>query len=145
MNLERLSQIAQQEDITRFLRLTNITFEQYINATFTDYRNVEIADGSVVYCDIPYRGTNIYAKDRSRGVDANFYDDFYRWCRQQKQLVIISEYAMPDDFVCVAEIAHVSTLCATKVNAVTERLFVPRHQEHLYREMMNQGTLFSGL
>lgn len=133
------------ESTARYLRLKGITFEQAVDATYTDYSNVKILYDSVVYCDIPYRGTQCYDRKRKTIMPDAFYDDFYLWCRRQKQLVIISEYAMPDDFVCVAEFAHISTLCATKTNAVTERLFVPRHQEHLYREMMNRGTLFSGL
>lgn len=87
-----------------------------------DYRDVEIVDGDVVYCDIPYRGTGAaYVK----GFD---YKAFYAWCLQQKVPVYISEYAMPEEmFKCVAERERVGHLSATdNSRRLTERLFVPK-------------------
>lgn len=110
--------------------------------SFDDYKNVEIKPNSVVYCDIPYRGKRGYDRTSKSSWTDVTYEDFYAWCRAQKELTLISEYAMPGDFVCVAEVAHRSTLSATANNAVTERLFVPRHQERMYWERMNRGTLF---
>jgi len=36
----------------------------------------------------------------------------------------VSEYTMPDDFVCIAETSHMSTLGPNKT--ITERLFLHR-------------------
>ena len=53
--------------------------------------------GYVIYCDPPYRGTTKYATKEFP------YDEFYDWCREMSKdnIVLISEYNMPDDFECV--------------------------------------------
>ena len=53
----------------------------------------------VIYCDIPYRNTTAYTT-------GDFpYDDFYKWVKKlsKNNIVLISEYEMPDDFVCIWE------------------------------------------
>lgn len=84
-----------------------------------DYRKVELQDGDIVYCDIPYKGTQ--AK-YCNGFD---YDAFYDWCHRQSVPLYISEYAMPEDrFECVAEITRCGHLCATNnANYKVEKLF----------------------
>lgn len=99
-----------------------------------DYREVPIANDSVIYCDIPYKGSNIKGY-----VDGTFdYSRFYDWCKEQKELVIISEREMPmDDFVSVAQKHHRYTLSKENNNfQVIEKLFVPKHQLSLYKERM---------
>ena len=52
-----------------------------------------------IYCDPPYVGTTAYK-------DAFNHDKFYDWCRKKHEEghnVFISEYYMPDDFICVWE------------------------------------------
>lgn len=101
-----------------------------------DYQQVGIPDGSVIYCDIPYEGTNVY--DKSTDFD---YDRFYDWCSRQTQPLFISSYQMPDDrFRCIEEFTHRSTLSASANNEVTERIFIPRHQTPPRRYV--QGSLF---
>ena len=87
-----------------------------------DYASVHIEPDSVIYCDIPYLGTNIYQKD---GFD---YERFYEWCFMQSEPVFISSYAMPDNFECVAVFKHTQSLCATKTSTVYEKLFIPKGQ-----------------
>lgn len=99
------------------------------------YQEVELPDDAVIYCDIPYYQTTGYA------AGAFDYETFYEWCRNQMQPVVISEYSMPDDFVCIAEHAHVSAYSASKSLNTTERLFVPRHQAARYGKAVQQ-TLF---
>lgn len=91
-----------------------------------DYRDVHIEQDSVIYCDIPYKGTAGYI-DRHKG-DGFDYDAFYDWCEAQTVPVFISEYDMPADrFEVVAEWAKLCTLCATdNRRQVTERLYRPR-------------------
>ena len=50
------------------------------------------------YCDPPYKGTKVY-----NGKNNFDYWCFYDWLRQlsQKHFVLISEFQMPDDFVCI--------------------------------------------
>ena len=60
-----------------------------------DYREVEIPDGAVIYCDIPYAGTDGYRDEFDHAA-------FYAWAEQQEN-IFISEYAMPEQFV---EVTH---------------------------------------
>ena len=96
-----------------------------------DYRNVEILPDSVIYADIPYKSTYGYGMDFD-------HEAFYDWCEKQTQLVLISEYWMPEDrFTCIAEFPRVSTLSPTNNSLrVIEKVFVPNHQLEMYRVMM---------
>lgn len=54
---------------------------------------------ATIYCDPPYRGTTKYKDDFD-------HERFYNWCRDRKKEghnIFISEYWMPDDFICVWE------------------------------------------
>ena len=85
-----------------------------------DYADVAIPDGAVVYCDIPYRGTNEY--DRDGGFD---HGRFYEWALSRPFPVYVSEYDMPEGFVCVAACSRIDTMCATdNTKRVAERVFV---------------------
>ena len=60
-----------------------------VQFTCYDYRKLYIPEGSVVYCDIPYKGT------RHKYYDSKFdYDCFYNWVEQNKHRyrIFISEY-----------------------------------------------------
>lgn len=95
-----------------------------ITSSVLDYADVEIPRDSVIYCDIPYEGTNVY-----NGAEHFDYERFYAWAEQQTELVFISSYQMPPDrFDCIKEYSHRSTLNDRYNNAVTERIFVPKHQ-----------------
>lgn len=98
-----------------------------ITSSVLDYQQVTIQNDSVIYCDIPYEGTEGYLEKDSGGFD---YERFYDWCEHQTQPVFISSYQMPDDrFDCIEEFSHCSTLSATANNLVTERIYVPKHQK----------------
>lgn len=95
-----------------------------ITSSVLDYEEVSIPEDSVIYCDIPYKDTNVYNK-----ADSFDYERFYQWCERQTQPVFISSYQMPTDrFDCIEEFTHRSTLSATANNLVTERIYVPKHQ-----------------
>lgn len=113
----------------RQLSLPRISGGQFshITSNVLDYQQVTIPDDSVIYCDIPYEGTDGYLEKDSEGFD---YERFYDWCEHQTQPVFISSYQMPDDrFDCIEEFSHRSTLSATANNLVTERIYVPKHQK----------------
>lgn len=61
-----------------------------------DYSELRPMGESIIYCDIPYKGTKQYSTSR------NFdYERFYQWCRLMRDeghLIFVSEYDMPDDF-----------------------------------------------
>lgn len=94
----------------------------------TDYQAVPIPDSSVIYCDIPYKGTGTYQCHKKTEFD---YERFYDWAYCQTQPIFISEYFMPEDrFRCIAEIKRTDTFSASNNSKnVTERVFVPKHQQ----------------
>lgn len=52
---------------------------------------------STIYCDPPYAGTTKYKDDFD-------HDRFYEWCRERRNEghnVFVSEYNMPEDFICI--------------------------------------------
>lgn len=79
-----------------------------VNATFTclDYKDVEIPDGTVVYCDPPYVNTTGYTVGQ---FDTN---EFWNYMRQLSKRcdIYISEESAPDDFECVWSKEKVRTL-----------------------------------
>lgn len=98
-----------------------------------DYRDVEIPQDSVIYCDPPYKSTCGY------GIEFD-HEAFYDWCEKQPALVLISEFWMPEDrFVCIAEFERKSTFSATN-NSLSriEKVFVPKGQLEMYKRMMNK-------
>lgn len=61
------------------------------------YNELNFPSPCVIYCDPPYRGTTKYKDDFD-------HDAFYDWCRtkhKEGHQIFISEYSMPDDFVCL--------------------------------------------
>lgn len=89
-----------------------------------DYAAVPIPEDSVIYCDIPYIGTNTY--NPSESFD---HERFYHWAERQTQPVFISSYDMPSDrFKCIEEYSHRFIISATANNPVTERIYIPRNQ-----------------
>ena len=110
-----------------------------ITSSVLDYEEVTIPEDSVIYCDIPYEGTDGYLEKGQGGFD---YERFYQWCERQTQPVFISSYQMPEDrFDCIEEFTHRSTLSATANNLVTERIYVPKHQTERGNRIV-QLTLF---
>lgn len=73
-----------------------------------DYRDLEIPQNSLIYADPPYKNTTKYST--SKDFD---HDKFYQWCRdkyKEEHQIFISEYEMPNDFVCVWQKRIVSSL-----------------------------------
>ena len=110
-SLERLQRLQSLESLQRFQ---------------DSYEDVKIKENSVIYCDIPYKGTDEYIG----GFD---HERFYDWARNQKELVIISEYSMPNDFICISRIEKSQSLNGKgNRKKVLEGLFIPKEQEKLY-------------
>ena len=93
--------------------LKDITFEC---KSFEDYNNIK---NYVIYCDPPYRATTQYATGSFP------YDTFYSWCKDMSKdnIVLISEYAMPDDFECIWSKELKCTLDKNTRTDRTEKLF----------------------
>ena len=79
---------------------------------YTDYKYVK---GDIVYCDIPYFKTKC---KYDNGFDHNA---FYDWARETP--CFISEYQMPDDFMCISEKNTVTSMCKHIRRRCVERLF----------------------
>lgn len=116
----------QIQSLERLERLQHLQHLQHLDLTNKDYADVQIKENSVIYCDPPYKNTDKYR--------VNFnYENFYEWCGKQKQLVIISEYAMPDDrFICIAEKEKISLMRSSNRITKLEKLFIPKHQYQMY-------------
>lgn len=128
-NVQSLESLQSLEGLKRLQSLERLQSLQSLEYTNKSYDEVEIKPNSVIYCDIPYKGTEKYNNN-----DFN-HEKFYDWCESQNELVIVSEYSMPEDrFTCIATMEKLGTFCATKTNKVIERLYVPNHQVELFEE-----------
>ena len=69
-----------------------------------DFRNLpkDKIKGYVIYCDPPYRDTTKYQREQFP------YEGFYQWCKDMSKdnVVLVSEYNMPEDFECIWEKQH---------------------------------------
>ena len=102
--------------------LKDITFKC---CSFEEYKDIE---GYVIYCDPPYAGTTPYKQPEFP------YEKLYDWCRKmgEKNIVLISEYSMPDDFECIWQKEMMCTLDSNrkendKKNIRIEKLFTYKY------------------
>ena len=112
-------------------RLQSLQSLQSLEQFSTDYAEIEIKKDSIIYCDIPYKGTDVY-----NGIDFD-HERFYSWCKKQTELCFISSYEMPEDFIPITEFPHRSILSAIKNNLVLEKVFIPKHQLELYKARLS--------
>lgn len=98
--------------------IRNIKNDDFSGIEFhtADYKTLDFQN-SLIYCDPPYKGTTKYSTP-----DLN-YEEFYDWCRKQseKNIVVVSEYQMPDDFEVIFEKQINNALKKVKVS---EKLFL---------------------
>ena len=83
-----------------------------------DYKDLQIPEESIIYCDPPYMGTTGYS-------DGISHDEFWQWCRERVydgHKVYISEYQAPDDFICIWEKPIQN--CISLDKKATEKLFI---------------------
>ena len=95
----RTSQIERMENLVRMQknqRLEQLEQLEHIpSLTFSSLSYDEVIintplDETIVYCDIPYRGTHKYLE----GKDFN-YEAFYKWFENNKYSCFLSEYNAP--------------------------------------------------
>lgn len=86
--IERLNNLKEQA--------SNLNGIHFFCRDYKDYLNFNI-ENALFYLDPPYKGTKRYSKQNIN------YDEFYNFCKQlsKNNIVIISEYNMPDDFECI--------------------------------------------
>ena len=108
---------AYRNAIKQFPKLLNVNF------VLSDYLTLNIPNGSLVYCDPPYRGTTGYKFKFN-------HDEFWDWVRytSKNNKVFISEYTAPDDFYCLWEKNVKSSLTGdTGARSAVEKLFCLTH------------------
>lgn len=119
---EPRERIRHLEDIV----LMHTRFNTEIQFESKDYKCVEIPENAIVYCDPPYKGTAGYAVGEFNS------EEFYGWCRACPNIVLISEYDMPKDFVLLAEWDLASQGGGNKNTKTTvERLFCNKDVQKL--------------
>lgn len=130
--LERLQSFQSFQTFQPFQRLQTLAVHS------KDYRDIEIKDNSVIYCDIPYLGTTNYGKKDSEA-NAFKHEEFYDWCEKQTQPTFISSYDMPEDrFTCIEIFSHRSTLSSlNNSKKVVEKVFIPKHQSYTHKNLFS--------
>jgi hypothetical protein len=103
--LERLEQLQQLQQLERLERLQQLQQLERLEVSNKSYLDVELHDGDVVYCDIPY--DTIHADKRQYGCEFN-HAEFWQWVRDCPHCVIVSEYSAPDDIQLINSIAKIS-------------------------------------
>lgn len=110
---------ATRNTLKQIKDLFNVKFEKS-NVFDLDIEN------SLIYCDPPYKDTTNYANGTFD------HDKFYEWCREKAKsnVVFVSEYSAPDDFIEVWSQEVKSSLSANGVtggNKISvEKLFLVR-------------------
>lgn len=90
-----------------------------IRFTCCDFRNIKpTIKNFVIYCDIPYNNSTKYK------IGDFPYGEFYDWCRQmaKNNIVLVSEYNMPDDFECIWQKEIKTLLCIDRAKADSKRV-----------------------
>ena len=106
--LERLEQLQQLERLEQLQQLDRLERLEQLELTNKDYQQVEIKENSIIYCDIPYKGTTEYGNKFS-------HNQFFDWADSQQNPVFISEYNVADDrFKLIKTFRHRSTFSDTK-------------------------------
>lgn len=80
-----------------------------------DYRKLQPIE-SLIYCDPPYNGTTKYSSEFD---SEEFWGVVRKWS-DMGNVVIVSEYEAPDDFLCIAELSPYKSM----QKARTEKLFL---------------------
>lgn len=136
-SLESLQSLQSLQRLQSLERLESLQSLERLKLSRKDYSDVAIPPGATVYCDPPYANTSGYIDDFD-------HERFYRWLRSMEFPVFVSEYSMPDDFICFASIDKACTYSSSKTIKRVEKMFVhERWADAVRRPDDNvQGRLF---
>nr|WP_278499163.1 DNA adenine methylase [Alistipes onderdonkii] len=136
-SLQSLQSLERLESLQSLERLKSLQSLERLKLSRKDYSDVAIPPGATVYCDPPYANTSGYIDDFD-------HERFYRWLRSMEFPVFVSEYSMPDDFICFASIDKACTYSSSKTIKRVEKMFVhERWADAVRRPDDNvQGRLF---
>lgn len=127
LEFQRLQQLQQLENLERLQQLQQLERLERLQLFCDDYRNVQIPEGAIVYCDPPYRDKAEYV------IDGFNHEEFWDYIRQlsKTHIVYVSEYQAPPDFKVVLEYQQRSTYSATSNTTQTdEKVFI--HESNYY-------------
>lgn len=119
VELQQVQQSQQLERLQQLQQLEQLEQHEQLQMTNCDYKYVAIEPNSVIYCDIPYKGTGDYGKAFS-------HSEFFDWAETQANPVFISEYEIEDDrFFLLKEFSHRSTFAPGGLKNIptVERLY----------------------
>ena len=136
-SLQSLQSLERLESLQSLERLESLQSLERLKLSRKDYSDVAIPPGATVYCDPPYANTSGYIDDFD-------HERFYRWLRSMEFPVFVSEYSMPDDFICFASIDKACTYSSSKTIKRVEKMFVHERWADAMRSPGDtvQGTLF---
>ena len=123
-SLESLQSLQRLQRLQRLQSLENLS--DILETSQMSYKDFKLpkADECVIYCDIPYKGTQGYSHD---GEKIEFdYEAFCNWVidkAKQGYKIYISEYQMPSDFKELLAIDTNSRLSGKSPKKVKEKLF----------------------
>lgn len=136
-SLQGLQGLQGLERLERLQGLESLQGLERLQVSRNDYTDVTIPPGATVYCDPPYANTTGYIDDFDP-------EQFYDWLRSMELPVFVSEYSMPDDFICFASIDKACTYSSSKTIKRVEKLFVHERWADAVRRLdaTVQGRLF---
>lgn len=104
------------QPLERWRRVSKIKCPDIFTYSNLSYNEVELFDGDIIYCDIPYKNTHGYK------VGEFNYDKFYQWCEdnRNKYQIYVSEYNFPLGN-CIWEKSHKSM--TGEITDSVEKLF----------------------
>lgn len=108
-----------KEGIRNILKQAN--YIKDVEFVTCDYSKYEGLKNYVIYCDAPY------TQGKNRYKDGNIFnhDNYYEWIREigKNNIVLCSEYWMPDDFECIWE-RFANKTHPSQVDGTVEKLFI---------------------
>lgn len=116
------------DNLQRQIEIERLQSLQSLQSYGTSFENVPIPQNSLIYCDIPYAGTNCGKYDGFK------HDLFYEWALQQDN-IFISEYTMPSNFI---EIANTEKVVLSAANGNTAKTVERLYTNHRTYDRMSQ-------
>ena len=110
---ERVANLREQASNLKDIKFSCKDYKEYLNQGI---------ENALFYLDPPYKGTKQYSKQNIN------YDEFYDFCRElsKNNIVVISEYSMPDDFITIWQKERKVLQKSDRVigDKATEKLFI---------------------
>ena len=136
--LERLQQLQQLEQLERLQQLERLERLQQLEFYNLDYRKIKIKKDSIVYYDIPYRGTAGYDEKKFN------HKEFYDWADSRMMPVFISEYSLPDKrFTQIASFPKISLISSKSRKLLSENVYINRSAYKKYFEYRKNLRIFN--